>query len=93
MVVMTEGAQGAAATAGRCCTMCLTGAALTLLPFVDWTTAGRGFSTTWTAPPPRTAPPHAQAHNFAKAILTDIGLLTSREANGISPRAIACFNT
>jgi hypothetical protein len=36
--------------------------------------AGRagGFSTTWTAPPPMTAPPQVQAHNFAKAILTDI---------------------
>lgn len=32
----------------------------------------RGFSTTWTAPPPITAPPHAQAHSFAKAIRTDI---------------------
>jgi hypothetical protein len=36
--------------------------------------AGRagGFSTTWTAPPPMTAPPQVQAHNFAKAIFTDI---------------------
>jgi len=29
-------------------------------------------STTCTAPPPIRAPPHAQAHNLAKAILTDI---------------------
>jgi hypothetical protein len=36
--------------------------------------AGRegGFSATWTAPPPMIAPPHAQAHSCAKAILTDI---------------------
>jgi len=93
VVVMTDGAQGAAAMAGRCRTMGFAEASLTLLPFVDWTTAGRGFSTTWTAPPPRTAPPQAQAHSFARAILTDIGPLTSREADGISPGAIACFNT
>lgn len=39
-----------------------------------FTIAGRGcgFSAIWTAPPPITAPPHVQAHNFAKAILTDI---------------------
>jgi hypothetical protein len=38
--------------------------------------AGRsgGFAATWTAPPPMTAPPQVQAHNFAKAILTDITL-------------------
>jgi len=29
-------------------------------------------SATWTAPPPMIAPPHAQAHNFAKAIRTDM---------------------
>ena len=36
--------------------------------------AGRsgGLLTTCTAPPPRTAPPQVQAHNFAKAIFTDI---------------------
>ena len=36
--------------------------------------AGRamGFSATWTAPPPMIAPPQVQAHNFAKAIFTDI---------------------
>lgn len=36
--------------------------------------AGRcgGFSATWTAPPPRIAPPAVQAHNFARAIRTDI---------------------
>ncbi len=36
--------------------------------------AGRagGFSATWTAPPPTTAPPTVQAHSFARAILTDI---------------------
>ena len=38
--------------------------------------AGRsgGFAATWTAPPPITAPPQVQAHNFAKAIFTDITL-------------------
>lgn len=34
-----------------------------------------GRSATWTAPPPITAPPHAQAHSFAKAIRTDISLV------------------
>jgi hypothetical protein len=35
--------------------------------------AGRGEdSATWTAPPPMIAPPQAHAHNFAKAIRTDI---------------------
>jgi hypothetical protein len=40
------------------------------------TTLGRGggFSETWTAPPPMTAPPQVQAQSFAKAILTDITL-------------------
>jgi hypothetical protein len=33
---------------------------------------GAGFSDMWTAPPPITAPPQVQAHNFAKAIFTDI---------------------
>jgi hypothetical protein len=44
------------------------------LPLVWWTMAGRGrgWSTTWTALPPSTAPPAAQAHNLAIAILTDI---------------------
>ncbi len=38
------------------------------------TMAGRagGFSATWTAPPPTTAPPTVQAHSFARAIRTDI---------------------
>jgi hypothetical protein len=38
------------------------------------TIAGRagGFSATWTAPPPTTAPPTVQAHSFARAIRTDI---------------------
>lgn len=41
-----------------------------LLAFVM---AGRGAdSATWTAPPPMIAPPQAHAHNFAKAIRTDI---------------------
>ena len=31
-----------------------------------------GASAIWTAPPPMIAPPHAQAHNLAKAIRTDI---------------------
>ena len=36
------------------------------------TTAARGRSATCTAPPPITAPPHAQAQSFAKAIRTDM---------------------
>jgi hypothetical protein len=44
---------------------------LTLL--VEWVTAGRGLSAMCTAPPPMMAPPHVAAHNFAKAIRTDIG--------------------
>ena len=49
-------------------------AALTELAFAFLTIAGRagGFSATWTAPPPMIAPPAVQAHNFAKAIFTDI---------------------
>ncbi|NIJ28990.1 hypothetical protein FHT00_000923 [Sphingomonas insulae] len=35
-----------------------------------------GRSATWTAPPPINAPPHAQAHNFANAIRTDITSLS-----------------
>ncbi len=37
----------------------------------SWGRSG-GFSATWTAPPPMTAPPQVQAQSFAKAILTDI---------------------
>ncbi|WP_293980254.1 hypothetical protein [Sphingobium sp.] len=48
------------------------GAAL-VLAFELWTTAGRALSATCTAPPPMIAPPQVQAHNFAKAIRTDIG--------------------
>ena len=53
-----------------------------LYPAVRWRTfgitlctiAGRcgGLSATCIAPPPMTAPPQVQAHNFAKAIFTDI---------------------
>lgn len=35
-------------------------------------TCAGGVSATCTAPPPIMAPPHVQAHNFAKAIRTDI---------------------
>lgn len=39
------------------------------------------FSATWTAPPPTSAPPHAQAHSFAKAIRTDmLSLSLSRQS-------------
>jgi hypothetical protein len=31
-----------------------------------------GLADTCTAPPPMIAPPHVQAHNFAKAIFTDM---------------------
>ena len=42
--------------------------------FAVLTMAGRdgGFSATWTAPPPRIAPPAVQAASFARAIFTDI---------------------
>ena len=44
------------------------------LAFACLTIAGRGggFSETWTAPPPRIAPPQVHAQSFARAILTDI---------------------
>jgi hypothetical protein len=50
------------------------------LAFACLMIAGRsgGFAATWTAPPPMTAPPQVQAHNLAKAILTDITLTLSR---------------
>lgn len=35
-------------------------------------------SATWTAPPPIRAQPAAHAESFARAILTDIGVLSSR---------------
>lgn len=31
-----------------------------------------GLAATWSAPPPMMAPPQAHAHNFVKAILTDM---------------------
>lgn len=79
VLLITGGAAGAAQAtrrtvrrtwrcfgAGRCAR---TGFALACL-----TIAGRagGFSATWTAPPPTTAPPIVQAHSFARAIRTDI---------------------
>jgi hypothetical protein len=42
------------------------------LTFLTIAGRGFGFADTWTAPPPMMAPPHVQAHNFARAILTDI---------------------
>jgi len=42
------------------------------LVFLTCATRGLADSATCTAPPPITAPPHAQAHSFAKAIRTDI---------------------
>jgi hypothetical protein len=36
------------------------------------TRCGCAVSATWTAPPPTTAPPHAQAQSFANAIRTDM---------------------
>jgi hypothetical protein len=47
---------------------------VTVLALADFTMAGRGigFSATWTAPPPMTAPPQVQAQSFARAILTDM---------------------
>lgn len=50
----------------RCC--------FTVLALVVLRIAGRGsgLAATWTAPPPMIAPPQVQAHNFARAILTDM---------------------
>ena len=48
------------------------GRRLTALTLVCLTTAGRALLATWTAPPPRIAPPAAQAQSFAMAIRTDI---------------------
>jgi hypothetical protein len=52
-----------------------------------WTSAGRcgGFSATWTAPPPRIAPPAVQAHNFARAILTDIATYPVQGRDTVRP--------
>ncbi|HZF93749.1 MAG TPA: hypothetical protein VEZ20_02635 [Allosphingosinicella sp.] len=62
------------ARARRTCWVRLTEAEDDALARACLTIAGRegGFSATWTAPPPMIAPPHAHAHNCAKAILTDI---------------------
>lgn len=49
---------------------------LAVVPFdalAYWTWAA-GASATWTAPPPTSAPPAAQADNFARAIRTDISV-------------------
>lgn len=55
-----------------------------LLACAFLTIAGRGcgFSAMWTAPPPSTAPPQVHAHNFAKAILTDISTTFVLRASG-----------
>jgi hypothetical protein len=50
--------------------------ALTFFLATFCTLAG-GVSEICTAPPPIKAPPHVQAHNFAKAIFTDISLTSS----------------
>jgi hypothetical protein len=47
-------------------TACLITDRLTEVRALAWVSA------TWTAPPPIIAPPHAHAHNFAKAIRTDM---------------------
>jgi hypothetical protein len=51
---------------GRFTTACLITDRLIEVRALAWVSA------TWTAPPPMIAPPHAQAHNFAKAIRTDM---------------------
>ena len=54
-------------------TLCATGrtACLVMWRLID-TRSAAWVSATCTAPPPMIAPPHAQAHNFAKAIRTDM---------------------
>lgn len=53
------------------------------------TSGGRwGWSTMWTAPPPITAPPAAQAVSFAKAIRTDI-VTSSNQAEAQTRRGTA----
>jgi hypothetical protein len=44
--------------------------------FLIMTRSARAVSAIWTAPPPTTAPPQAQAQSLAKAIRTDISLLS-----------------
>lgn len=78
-----------------CLTACRLGAALTLL--LLRTPAGRALSATWTAPPPISAPPQVQAHNFANAIRTDIGptlvllcLNAAADFSGRNTRWLSC---
>lgn len=55
---------------GRCTRVCTT-----FRTFFTYPWRACADSVTWTAPPPITAPPHAQAQSFAKAIRTDIASL------------------
>jgi hypothetical protein len=66
--------------------MCLTVFARAYCRAWTWETSagrGRGCETTWAAPAPITAPPQVQAHNFAKAILTDIAAPCSKASNTV----------
>lgn len=60
-----------AALATRCAVWRLAVAPLAALAYWTW---AAGASATWTAPPPTSAPPAAQADNFARAIRTDISV-------------------
>jgi len=61
-------------------------------PFFTYCTCAAGASATCTAPPPITAPPAAQADNFARAIRTDISFaLFMLRGNHAGPHA--CHST
>jgi len=59
--------RGAVRLTTRCGLACLT-----LIGLTWWISPEEGASDTWTAPPPSTAPPAAQAASFANAIRTDM---------------------
>ncbi len=52
----------------------LRGWAVARFTCLTYWTCFAGFSATWTAPPPTSAPPTARADNFARAIRTDISV-------------------
>ena len=77
--------RGAGFTARR-----TTGRALACLTCLTYCTRFAGFSATWTAPPPTSAPLTARADNFARAIRTDITDALSAWRRGRSREGSPC---